>query len=181
MFVNYYAQPDIAIRYDGANENSDGNATFRALNKYTDLGNWQDLVFEIDGGAAGITVNAILIMPDLGFENTPAQYVLNNTDKFGYIDQITVSNNATVLSVNKLEKTSSIAIYPNPAKEFLNISNLQTDAELSIVSLDGKTVYQNKNNINNTTTLSVKEWAKGAYLVRIQNGSESIVKKIIVD
>lgn len=181
MFVNYYAQPDIAIRYDGANENSDGNATFRALNKYTDLGNWQDLVFEIDGGALGITVNAILVMPDLGFENTPAQYVLNNTDKFGYIDQITVSDNATVLSVNKLEKTSSIAIYPNPANEFLNISNLQPDAKISIVSLDGKIMYQNKNNTNSITTLSVKEWAKGTYIVRVQDGSESVVKKIIID
>lgn len=181
MLVNYYAQPDISIRINNQNVNSDAGEPFRSLNKYTNLGQWQDLVFEIDGGSTGVSVNAILVHPDAGFENVPSGQILNNTDKFGYMDEILLSDSATLLSVNKLEKSNSIAIYPNPANEFLTISNLQSDTILSIVSLDGKTVYQNKNNKNDTTTLSVKEWTKGAYIVRIQNGSESIVKKIIID
>lgn len=183
MKVNYYAQPDISIRINAANENVDGTGDIRALNKYTDLGNWQDLVFEMDGGSGGLTINAIVVLPDLGFENLPAGEVLNNTDKFGYIDEISVSDSATptVLSVNKLEKTNSISIYPNPTSDFLTISNLLPNTVLSIVSIDGKNVYQNKNNTDNTLTLAVNEWSKGAYIIHIQNGSESIVKKIIIN
>jgi len=183
MKVNYYAQPDISIRIDAATSATDGSADIRALNTYTDLGNWQDLVFEMDGGSGGRTVNAISVLPDLGFNNTPAGLVLNNTDKFGYIDEISFSDSAvaTVLSVNKLEKTNSISIYPNPTSDYLTISNLQPNAVLSVFSLDGKNMYHNKNSINNTITLSVNEWSKGAYIVRIQNGSDIIVKKFIVD
>ena len=183
MKVNYYAQPDISIRIDAANENADGSTDIRALNTYTDLGNWQDLVFEMDGGTAGLTVNAIIVLPDLGFNNIPGGQVLNNTDKFGYIDEISVSDSATpkVLSVNKFEKTNSISIYPNPTSDYLTLSNLQPNTVLSVFSLDGKNMYQNKNSINNTITLAVNEWSKGAYIVRIQNGSYIIVKKFIVD
>jgi len=180
MKVNYYAQPDISIRIDAANENADGNSDIRALNTYTDLGNWQDLVFEMDGGSGGRTVSAIVVLPDLGFNNTPAGQVLNNTDKFGYIDEIIVNNNSTVLNVGEFEKNNSIAIYPNPTNEFLTISNLQPNAILSVNSLNGKNVYRSNNNKNDDLTLSVKEWAKGVYIIRIQDGSETVVKKFIV-
>ena len=181
MKVNYYAQPDVSIRIDAANANADGSADIRALNKYTDLGMWQDLVFEMDGGASGRTVTAFVVLPDLGFENTPAGLVLNNSDKFGYIDDFIVNNSPTALSVNKLDTVNSISIYPNPTSDFLTISNLLPNTVLSIVSIDGKNVYQNKNNTDNTLTLAVNEWSKGAYIIHIQNGSESIVKKIIIN
>ena len=181
MKVNYYAQPDVSIRIDAANANADGATDIRALNKYTDLGMWQDLVFEMDGGASGRTVTALVVLPDLGFDNVPAGLVLNNTDKFGYIDDFIVNNSPTALSVNKLETVNSISIYPNPTSDFLTISNLLPNTVLSIVSIDGKNVYQNKNNTDNTLTLAVNEWSKGAYIIHIQNGSESIVKKIIIN
>ena len=181
MKVNYYAQPDVSIRIDAPNANADGATDIRALNKYTDLGKWQDLVFEMDGGASGRTVTALVVLPDLGFDNVPAGLVLNNTDKFGYIDDFIVNNSPTALSVNKLETVNSISIYPNPTSDFLTISNLLPNTVLSIVSIDGKNVYQNKNNTDNTLTLAVNEWSKGAYIIHIQNGSESIVKKIIIN
>ena len=92
MKVNYYVQPDISIRIDAANSAADGTTDIRALNTYTNLGNWQDLVFELDGGATGRSITALVVLPDLGFNNVPAGLVLNNTDKFGYIDQIIVNN-----------------------------------------------------------------------------------------
>jgi hypothetical protein len=183
MKVNYYAQPDISIGINAPNENADGSSDIRALNTYTDIRNWQNLVFEMDGGTGGLTINAIVVLPDLGFNNVPAGQVLNNTNKFGYIDEISVGDSAiaTVLYVNKFEKTNSISIYPNPTNDILNISNLLPNTVLSIVSIDGKNAYQNKNNIGSTLTVAVNAWSKGAYIIHIQNGSESIVKKIIIN
>ena len=181
MKVNYYAQPDISIRIDAANSNADGSGDIRALNKYTDLGKWQDLVFEMDGGLSGRNVNAFVVLPDLGFDNVPAGLVLNNTDKFGYIDDFIVNNSPTSLSVNKLEMVNSISIYPNPTSNLLTISNLLPNTVVLIVSTDGKNIYQNKNIVDSTLTLAVNEWSKGAYIIHIQNGSESIVKKIIIN
>ncbi|WP_299060014.1 GDSL-type esterase/lipase family protein [uncultured Polaribacter sp.] len=91
--VNFPAETDVVIRIDGEDENSNGNpeTAIRATNKYTDYGNWQNLVFPIEGGINGITIKAIIIFPDAGFSNTPKGFVLNNTDSFGYIDKITVN------------------------------------------------------------------------------------------
>jgi hypothetical protein len=86
ILANYYAQPDISIRIDGSTD-------IRATNLYTNLGQWQDLVFEISGGASGTTVTTLMILTDLGFNNSPAGQILNNTDKFGYMDEITLNNN----------------------------------------------------------------------------------------
>ena len=179
MKVNYYAQPDISIRIDAANANADGSADIRALNTYTDLGNWQDLVFEMDGGSVGRTVNAIVVLPDLGFNNTPSGEVLNNTDKFGYIDEISYNDSASVLNVSILEKNNSIAIYPNPTSDFLNVSNLQPNSVVSVNSLDGKSLYYN-NNINSNLSLSVKGWSKGVYIINVKNDNQTAVKKFIV-
>jgi sialate O-acetylesterase len=95
--VKYNAAADIAIRYDGANRDADGNTPYRALNPYaaSDAGQWKDLVFAISGGASGVTVNSILVFPDLGFENTPAVQVLNNNTSFAYIDELVISTSST--------------------------------------------------------------------------------------
>jgi lysophospholipase L1-like esterase len=93
--VNYPAQPDIAIRIDAEDENSSGstNVAIRALNTYTDFGNWQTLIFPLEGGADGIEIKALLIFPDVGIQNSPSGRLLNNTDTFGYLDEIKVGDN----------------------------------------------------------------------------------------
>lgn len=91
--IKYDAQPDIVIRIDGKDENANGDPTvaIRPINAYTDLGNWQTVYFPLEGGANGIDINAIVFFTDAGFSNNPKGYVLNNTDKFGYIDEFTIT------------------------------------------------------------------------------------------
>lgn len=93
--VNYPSEPDIAIRIDGEDENSNGstNVAIRALNKYTDFGKWQTLVFPLEGGTSGIDIKAILVFPDSGFQNNPEGRILNNTDSFGYLDEFKIGEN----------------------------------------------------------------------------------------
>jgi lysophospholipase L1-like esterase len=93
--VNYPSEPDIAIRIDAEDENSSGstNVAIRSLNKYTDFGNWQTLIFPMEVGSEELEIKAILIFPDVGIQNTPSGRLLNNTDTFGYLDEIKVGDN----------------------------------------------------------------------------------------
>jgi len=147
ILVKYDAQPDIAIRVDATTAGGDGNADIRAMNGYSAIGQWQDIVFEINGGASGKTVIQINFLADLGFNNNPAGQVLNNSDKFAYIDEIIVNDNplprgTTYLTTNNLwdfepataaniggvttyADTNNPVTYPiaNPLKNALNPSN----------------------------------------------------------
>ena len=91
--VNYPSQPDIVIRIDGEDENSNGDTTvaIRPINKYTDYGNWGTLIFPLNGGQNGIEIKALIIFPDAGFQNEPSGFILNNTDTFGHLDEIKIS------------------------------------------------------------------------------------------
>ncbi|WP_435414904.1 SGNH/GDSL hydrolase family protein [Polaribacter aestuariivivens] len=117
--VNFPAQSDVVIRIDGEDENSNGDpqVAIRAINKYTDYGNWGNLIFPLEGGPNGIEIKAIIVFPDAGFENTPNGFVLNNSDKFGYIDEISVSETdgaaATYDDYLKNIKTELTKNWPN--------------------------------------------------------------------
>ena len=93
ILVKYDAQPDIAIRVDATTAGGDGSADIRGMNSYSAVGQWQDIVFEINGGSTGKTIIQINYLADLGFNNNPAGQVLNNADKFGYIDEVIVNDN----------------------------------------------------------------------------------------
>lgn len=123
MVVKFPAQPDIAIRYDAASAGADGSADIRSTNKYTALGEWQGLVFEVNGGSTGRTVIQLNILADMGWNNSPSGFVLNNSDKFGYIDNIIVNDNPLPLGT---EYFSGNNIFDFEAGTSANISGVVT-------------------------------------------------------
>ena len=88
---------------------------------------------------------------------------------------------------NKLDKTSikkgDISIYPNPAREFVNISILETSLEpqiLRIIDLSGKLCMESKLNYgnNNKVLINIKS---GIYIVQVLSGSIiKFVQKLII-
>ncbi len=92
MMVKYDAQPDIIIRTDAETTGARGSVDMRAINSYTDLGIWQDIVFELNGAQSVIQIN---LLADAGWENSPSGQILNNTSSFGYIDEIILSDSST--------------------------------------------------------------------------------------
>jgi lysophospholipase L1-like esterase len=127
--VNYPSQPDIAIRIDGEDENASGNpnVAIRALNKYTDIGNWQTLRFPLEGGVNGAEIKAILIFTDVGNLNEPKGFTLNNTDKFGYLDEIKVIND-----IPKVERDNTFEDYLTDVKAEL-VKNWPTNRTINLV------------------------------------------------
>lgn len=129
ILVKYDAQPDISIRVDAASAGGDGSADIRAMNAYSNFGQWQDLVFEISGGTSGKSVIQINYLADLGFNNSPAGRVLNNTDKFAYIDEI-------IVNANPLPRGTT----------YINANNLWDFEPATTANISGVSTYSDSNN-----------------------------------
>ena len=79
---------------------------------------------------------------------------------------------------------NEINIYPNPVSDMLNIRYISNKPNekinIEILSIDGKIMYNQAFDLNNSTqSIHTNAWSRGIYLLRFNNGSEVISKKII--
>lgn len=72
---------------------------------------------------------------------------------------------------------SDVKVYPIPAKNEINISGIENEANVTIYSLEGVQVYQTK--INGFTQLNLN-LSSGMYLMNIESNKEKLTKKIII-
>lgn len=97
---------------------------------------------------------------------------------FLVLDPSTLGINETKLN------NASVNIYPNPAKNSINISMESTDTfspfDIKIYDLLGKVVYSETSNKNNVIVNS-SGWNSGLYIISIQQGKSNIHKKIIIE
>ena len=124
--------------------------------------------------------------PATGEEYTlEAEFDVNmpNTDIFAFdglskIVDITV----TVTSVDDMFALNDVEIYPNPANDRVTINcigNISNNAEVFIYSIEeGKLVKYEKLN-NNTVELDISQLAQGVYFVKVTDGANVVVKKLI--
>ncbi|WP_139959558.1 T9SS type A sorting domain-containing protein [Flavicella sediminum] len=168
------AQTDLGIRFDAPNDESNGTATVRPINSYTDFNQWQEIVFEIKDAPSATaftlgTLYRISIHPDIGVENDPAGQILNNTGTFAYIDQIKVLDE-NPLSIASYELEKSISYYPNPVKASFKIEakNEMNIKNIAVYSILGEKIMDNLTRIRNseydTSTL-----VSGLYIIKIQD------------
>lgn len=181
FMVNYPAQPDISVRFDAASSAGDGSGSQRAINAYdaASASEWQKIAFEVEGGSSGKTVNAIVFLGDVGFENEPAGQVLDNSDNFGYIDDFTFSE-ANPLSVASLEiNKSNVTIFPNTVKSTFKIQSNNNVNSLSIYNVLGKDLTSNIVKIDGDT-YDISNFPKGVYILKVNQQENNIVTKRIL-
>jgi hypothetical protein len=77
--------------------------------------------------------------------------------------------------LNEVAATANINLYPNPAKDVINIEG-ERIIGVEVVDLLGKVVYQ-----GSKTTIDVSTFATGNYFVRVQTEYGTITKKVIVE
>ena len=105
---------------------------------------------------------------------TAIYYRLQIVDKDG---QFVYSN---VVKVN-LSTKRDWNIYPNPAKDILNISS-QNICSIQITGIDGRILLIRNNLNNDVTKLDISKLIKGIYLINIlSNSGDRQVKKLIVE
>lgn len=96
-------------------------------------------------------------------------YRLKIVDKTGdgrYSDVVTAKLN---------QSQSSITVYPNPAKDNVNVllASDASNASVTIVNGSGATVYARKGQSGTRLTVAVSKFATGTYVVRVEEGGET--------
>ena len=88
------------------------------------------------------------------------------------------STTCAVLEINNF-KMNTLTIYPNPARNKIQISNIETvSAEIRIFNVLGKQVFhQSKVTEKN---LDISSFEKGLYLVKINVNGKSKIQKLVI-
>ncbi|MEO0468830.1 MAG: T9SS type A sorting domain-containing protein [Bacteroidota bacterium] len=77
-----------------------------------------------------------------------------------------------------------IKLYPNPGKDIFNLEMeqpLSADAQVQLVSLDGKVIYQNRLTAGSSRyEIDLRQQASGLYLLRLSTGDASWTQKLMI-
>lgn len=75
---------------------------------------------------------------------------------------------------------NSISLYPNPANDFVTITNLPKGSTISILDVTGKSVYSSTVT-NEQTTINTANLTTGIYLIRIDNNGNRTSRKLVIN
>ncbi|MCU4157762.1 SGNH/GDSL hydrolase family protein [Carboxylicivirga sp. A043] len=168
IMAKYPAKPDVVVR-----PNQMGNEiNLRPIQEYTNIGEWQDLVFIIEGGSLGLAVNNIRFITD----NSPTgSFVLDNVDKFGYIDEVVVNNNpeprtevATATTEIDVKKKYIITTNKYGTIKFESLNNEMN--KVVLFDLNGKVLYTAHCNV-----FSYQTQNPGIYIVQVDNSTQKVM------
>lgn len=161
-----------------------------------------DFIFDDEGTAINCasTANGDNVLPQTALSN--ADGTNSAGDWIFYITDIAVGDgniatwNSTtiticstvtepVLSTNSFELNNSLSIYPNPNNgEFtVKFSGAKDDVTLEVYDVSGRSVLSKAYNANGdfNQTINLGNVQSGLYLLNINNGGQTITKKILVD
>jgi endonuclease I len=86
------------------------------------------------------------------------------------------------LSTETFEALASVVVYPNPSNnQRINIQSKTVLDEIQLINVNGQIMQQIKNPAVNDNSYSVENIPAGFYFLRLTNGGQSVVKKIIVN
>ena len=125
-----------------------------------------------------LTINDVVI--STGSCQIQVNYTADNGQKLD-IDDIQLTPKSVFTSTALIAKNTNISISPTViANNILNISNsVKGNYEVSISNINGQTMYTNKLNSGNVS-INTSFLKTGMYLVRVSNGIENCVQKVII-
>lgn len=105
------------------------------------------------------------------------QWVVYGQNYFSDFGIHTMAACSTASVIN--EQLFEISLYPNPTSGHLNITSEADNYSLQVFDLTGKAVI-NRVNLSQNTTIDLSDLTNGIYMVKLNNGSSQLTKKIIV-
>jgi hypothetical protein len=139
------------------------------------------------GGAYKVSDSLVYFVQDLGGKIHRLIFTKFKGSSTGLIAFNKELNSLT--GVNKIEKSGlNAAIYPNPVKDVMNLVVNPGKSGVILVSLlnmTGKTVFSKNYELPeeslSTVQIPVSDFTSGMYVVRIQVGTSTIARKVIVN
>jgi subtilisin-like proprotein convertase family protein len=111
----------------------------------------------------------VVVNPDGGFFGTP---------NF----EISIAEDVST-STEEIASSDLIILYPNPARDLINLrfeEVKQEDIEVSIYNIQGKTLFQSMLPANREIQIPTIGFASGIYIAKVRRGDEIIVKRFEV-
>ena len=133
------------------------------------------------GNAQGMSGTAVLTTggdPNLSFNVvTAGEYTIRfNDNTLAYSIELT-SGEGTGINENSTMQTY---IYPNPTNDLLNVNLNNEEGTVEIYAINGQIVLRKQLDAK-LSTLHIAQLAKGTYLVKLLDGKETSVHKLIKD
>ena len=130
----------------------------------------EEITFHLDGGAS-------ISDPNGRMSNITAVDVEAQNGVVHVIDKVILPD-LNLTSVNELSD-EGFKIYPNPARDFINIQTDQTGIDVKIINITGKVVFH-QNLESNLERIDVSGFSPGVYLLTIETNGFLNTKKIIL-
>jgi hypothetical protein len=118
---------------------------------------------------------------DLGY------YLYGNLDDFKIwnrsVSEDEIKELCRTVSTNEITKEQHVKIYPNPAKDIVTVyfDGFLDEAEIKILDINGRVIFQTKNFINKEISIPTNQFSKGIYIVKIQDSSNQISSKLVIE
>ncbi|MEJ6979702.1 carbohydrate-binding domain-containing protein [Pedobacter sp. P351] len=106
---------------------------------------------------------------------------LNHGDRLGFCSvPSTTAKNPTLKDVVEVETADNVIVYPNPATDNVKVSvtAIQTGATMQLFSANGTLVYSGIVT-NLIETIPVQKLPTGLYYLKVMNGRQIVIKKIV--
>ena len=123
-------------------------------------------------------------------DGTTTSHTMNTSSKIYYSDtQLFFDDNGTTVTYNLSDlrkayfsapqsteeiENQQLALYPNPAKDVLNIKNLADNQEVTIYSIDGAIII--KTSASGDAEINISELHPGMYVVKAGNLVSKFIK-----
>jgi hypothetical protein len=139
------------------------------------------------GSAGGNGVD--LVVATAGKSNPGTSFIKDENGKWLYISPTPMirMNFQNTTGLSELKTVSSLNIYPNPANTSSNVSfelNNETDVNIAVSDLTGKTVYSNKlgnmNSGSHNVTINTDALSNGIYIVNFEANGTTTSQKLVV-
>ncbi|MHC1776212.1 MAG: T9SS type A sorting domain-containing protein [Lentimicrobium sp.] len=107
----------------------------------------------------------------------------------GNVSEIVCDNSSfarstyTTTSVRDIE-TTSLKLYPNPAGKTITLSDINTSAgqtQVSVFSMNGQLVFEENVSFRSSVTLDISSLKSGTYLIKLVNNDRVETRKLIVN
>jgi hypothetical protein len=135
-------------------------------------------------GTTSTDANPMHLFPWNGVSQT-FTVTLTITNDCGTSTTVTTQVTSDPLGVNSIQNSSALLVYPNPTNGLVTISSdfSSNNINLQVIDLSGRMVksISNASLANNQFELDLQDLAKGSYHIKIVNGANIQIAKVILN